>query len=46
MVIMSCDQATVNTAYSVWVDGKLVTHEKITADKMIKDYRRSLQMVD
>ena len=46
MVIMSCDQATVNAAYSVWVDGKLVTYEKVTADKTIKDYRRSLQMVD
>ena len=43
---MSCDQATVNAAYSVWVDGKLVTYEKVTADKTIKDYRRSLQMVD
>ena len=43
---MSCDQATVNAAYSVWVDGKLVTYEKVTADKTIKDYRRSLQMID
>lgn len=46
MIIISVDQATINTALSVWVDGKLITYEKITADKTIKDYRRSLQMVD
>ena len=46
MIIISVDQATINTALSVWVDGKLTTYEKITADKTIKDYRRSLQMVD
>lgn len=46
MVIMSFDQATINTALSVWVNGKLITYDKITADKTIKDYRRSLKMVD
>lgn len=46
IVIVGFDQATVNSAYSVWVDGKLTTYGKITADKKIKDYRRSLQMVD
>lgn len=46
MTIISFDQATINTAYSVWVNGKLITYDKITADKTIKDYRRSLQMVD
>lgn len=46
MIILALDQATVNSAYSVWVDGKLVTYGKVTADKTIKDYRRSLQMVD
>lgn len=43
---MAWDQATVNSAYSVWVDSKLITYDKITADKSIKDYRRSFSMVD
>lgn len=43
---MAWDQATLNSAYSVWVDSKLVTHGKIITDKKVKDYRRSLQMVD
>lgn len=46
ITICALDQATINSAYSVWVDGKLITYGKITADKTIKDYRRSLQMVD
>ena len=46
MIILALDQATVNTAYSVWVNSKLITHGKVTADEKIKDYRRSLQMVD
>ena len=46
MRILSLDQATINTAYSVWDNGKLVTYGKITADKRIKDYRRSLQMIE
>lgn len=46
MILLSFDQATINTALSVWVDGKLTTYDKITADKTIKDYRRSLKMVD
>ena len=46
MIILALDQATVNTAYSVWVNSKLITHDKVTADEKIKDYRRSLQMVD
>lgn len=46
MIIMSFDQATINTAYAVWVNSKLITYGKLKADEKIKDYRRSLQMVD
>ena len=46
MIIISLDQATINSAYCVWEDSKLIAHGKITADEKIKDYRRSFQMVD
>ena len=28
MVIISCDQATINTAFAVWVDSELITYLK------------------
>ena len=46
MVIISCDQATINTAFAVWVDSELITYKKITASKNIKDYKRSFEMVN
>lgn len=44
--IFSADQATLNSAYAVWVDSELIAYDKVTADKKIKDYKRSFQMVD
>ena len=44
--IFSIDQATLNSAYAVWVDSELIAYDKVTADKKIKDYKRSFQMVD
>lgn len=46
MKILGVDQATINSAYSLWVDGKLATYGKVKADSKIKDYHRSLQMTN
>lgn len=46
ILILSLDQATLNSAWAVWEDSILIAHGKITADKKIKDYKRSFQMVD
>lgn len=46
MKIFSADQATLNSAYAVWEDSVLIAYDKVIADKKVKDYRRSFQMVD
>lgn len=42
--IIAFDQASVNTAYSVWQDSELIRYGMVTADKKIKSHLRLRQM--
>lgn len=42
--VLAFDQASVNTAYSVWEDSKLIRYGMVTADKKIKSHLRIRQM--
>lgn len=42
--IIAIDQASINTAYSVWSDSKLIRYNMLIADKKIKSHARIRQM--
>lgn len=42
--VIAFDQASVNTAYSVWQDSELIRYGMVTADKKIKSHLRLRQM--
>lgn len=42
--VLAFDQASVNTAYSVWEDSELIRYGMVTADKKIKSHLRIRQM--
>ena len=42
--IIAIDQASINTAYSVWVDSELIKYDMLVADKKIKSHARIRQM--
>lgn len=42
--VIAFDQASVNTAYSVWQDSELIRYSMVTADKKIKSHLRLRQM--
>lgn len=41
---MAIDQASINTAYSVWMDSELIKYNMLIADKKIKSHARIRQM--
>lgn len=42
--VLAIDQASVNSAYSVWEDSELIFYDVISADKKIKSHLRLRQM--
>ena len=42
--IIAIDQASINTAYSVWQDSELIKYDTLVADKKIKSHARIRQM--
>lgn len=42
--IIAIDQASINTAYSVWIDSELIKYDMLVADKKIKSHARIRQM--
>lgn len=42
--IIAIDQASINTAYSIWVDSELIKYDMLVADKKIKSHARIRQM--
>ena len=42
--VVAIDQASINTAYSVWQDSELIKYDTLVADKKIKSHARIRQM--